>query len=172
MPEIVVFKAAKPMFMLQNNSQNGSLNMKKTKLLMHDLRRIFLQAARSQKTGVGKDTEALHYKEIVILRHTVNDVYNQDLSPSDEAGPLRLMNESDFFNLMMFERGGSMIWRNIVYMQLAIKTRKDNTFNIQYMNQMESNSYQLQALKDAYSSFLSPEEDLMVLNPKEYCNII
>ena len=90
--------------------------MKKTKLLMHDLRRIFLYAARSQKTGAGKDTESLHYKEIVILRHTVNDVYNQDLSPSDEAGPLRLMNESDFFNLMMFERGGSMIWRNIVYM--------------------------------------------------------
>ena len=31
-------------------------------------------------------------------------------------GPIRFMNEADFFNLMMFERGGSSIWRNIVYM--------------------------------------------------------
>ena len=42
MPEIVVFKSAKPVFILSNNPKNGSVFMNKNKLQMHEIRRIFL----------------------------------------------------------------------------------------------------------------------------------
>jgi hypothetical protein len=90
-------------------------------------------------------------KEIVLMRHTHNDADNDDLTVTDEEGPLRVMNEKDFFDLMMYQRSGSTIWRKIVYMQSVVKSRMGigESYIINYVSHIRTDKQAVERLKSA-----------------------
>jgi hypothetical protein len=56
-------------------------------------------------------------KECILLRYTASDdAENFEMTVDDEEGPIRVMSDKEFFELMMYNRSGSEIWRKIVYM--------------------------------------------------------
>jgi hypothetical protein len=79
-------------------------------------------------------------KEIALLRHTNKEASNDDMTVEEEEGPLRVLNEKDFFDLMMYQRSGSSIWRKIVYFQSVVKCRCGipETFIINFVSHLHS----------------------------------
>ena len=102
-----------------------------------------------------------------MIRYTAGDVNNEDLSPNEEIGPVRVMNKNDLFHLIMFERSGSGIWKKIVYMQAVVKSKMSDTLAIPFINKSTD------AMKSAGSSFNLPSEAaLMISSPVAYCHLI
>lgn len=73
----------------------------------------FTKVVRKRKAliqGQNSKVQETYGKEIALLRYTVKDKDNERLddNPLDEEGPLRVLNEREFFNLM-YERLGSIV---------------------------------------------------------------
>jgi hypothetical protein len=67
-----------------------------------------VSASKTRKTEVTKFSDVLTHnvgKEMMLLRYTAtDDTDNFDMGVADEEGPLRVMNDKDFFDLMMYNR--------------------------------------------------------------------
>jgi hypothetical protein len=141
-PETVVFKRSRPAFMLQM-SKDGFLRgtLAPEKIKNQDIIRNFTNIVRARKRDdlaatplvrSGKTSKSLsepavpgvYGKEIALIRHFTKGFDNEgtNLRPHDEEGPVRITLESEFFE-MMFERGGSSLWKSLVYIQTVLKSK-------------------------------------------------
>jgi hypothetical protein len=79
---------------------------------------VFATTLQKQKTVVTNFStlsESKYGKEMVLLRYTIDDhkENDQNLTARDEEGPLRVMEENEFYNLA-YGRGKAS-WKTIVY---------------------------------------------------------
>jgi hypothetical protein len=70
---------------------------------------------KTTNTNFSTISDTRYGKEMVLLRYTTDDRKENDfnLSPKDEEGPLRVMEENEFYNLA-YGRGKAS-WKTIVY---------------------------------------------------------
>lgn len=180
-PETVVFKRSKPAFMLQINKDGylkGSFTPEKIK--KEDIIRNFTNIVRARKRDdviatpfakapktVNKSAsvgEASTYgKEIALIRYYSKGHDNETpiQHPQDEQGPVRIALESEFFE-MMFERGGSSLWKSLVYIQTVLKSKVG-------LNEVIMASY------DSSEPFEKSDASLNILkktNPELYCAVV
>jgi hypothetical protein len=182
-PETVVYRHSRPAFQLQQ-SKDGFLRgiLVPDKIKKEEIIRSFTNIVRARKkddlttpsTPFGKLSKALNRgptssetsaygKEIALVRYFAKGFDNEAtvLRPQDEEGPVRVTMESEFFE-MMFERGGSSLWRSLVYVQTVLKS-KVGLNEVMYVNY------------DARSPAKKPqtsEARLMKRQPEEYCRLV
>lgn len=180
-PETVVFRKSKPAFLLQlSKDMFLRSNMIADKIRKEDIIRNFTNIVRARKrdettmTPLGKYSKALNKstgsaettsygKEIALIRYFTTGHDNEEPCerPQDEEGPLRVTLESEFFE-MMFERGGSSLWKSLVYIQTVLRSRVG-------LNEAIFCTYNS---KNPGKKVNSNEVWLMKKQPGEYCKLL
>lgn len=103
-----VFKHAKPKFLI-SNLENGIMKfiLSEDKLNLQEIMKNFIQIKRSRKKGdfrVRKNASPVCIrsgKETALIRYFQNkDNFVYKLQPKDEAGAIRIFNESEFMELL------------------------------------------------------------------------
>ncbi|OMJ82944.1 hypothetical protein SteCoe_16217 [Stentor coeruleus] len=179
-PETVVFHKSKANFLLYQHSDR-TLKMTSTSqsLKLSELRKFLTQASKHHKRE--ENPEGHHHssqnygKEVVLVRYLGKSQDNElaFLSPANENGALRVMQEIEFSELM-HERPGSSVWKRISYIQTVVKCKggigethimkyykhdendKKGIFDIQQAGQDDSEGFELGFIDDIqkYSEFI------------------
>lgn len=86
------------------------------------------------------------------MRYTVGDKEVTDiLRPTDENGPLRVMQETEFFDMLTYDRPGTSTWKPVVYLQTVVKSKlgMGQIFEFEYTSEIESGIEEIQAIIDS-----------------------
>lgn len=171
-PDIVVFNKCRPLYLLQYQKDSIKYITSGDKLGLTEILKSYTKVVRSRKKEdkPGQKVNEAYGKEIAILRYTAKgkDNENLDESPELEDGPLRVLSEKEFFDFM-YERAGSPIWRNIVYIQTVVKCKTGfgEIITVTY------NTNEVMDLPGLSSSLnTSKDEHIMHSDPNAYCNLI
>jgi hypothetical protein len=197
-PDTVVFRKGKPSFMIHNaKDRNLKYYNSGEKLKLHEIMKNFtkvvrfrkreevvfltspkLQKLRSSNTSLASypaDSPITSYgRETALLKYMSRSKDNEmnDLKPKDEEGPLRVMMENEFIELM-FERGGSPIWKSIAYLQTVVKCKhgiNEPILVTHYAHKVHDYS----AIEELQKAAFVDEEDDMGYSrsPEEYCMMV
>mmetsp|Transcript_10364 Transcript_10364/g.10330 ORF Transcript_10364/g.10330 Transcript_10364/m.10330 type:complete len:398 (-) Transcript_10364:1323-2516(-) len=114
--------------------------------------------------------------EIVLVRYMLKDKENDisHIAAADEDGPLRVMFENEFVDLM-YERPGSPIWKTISYIQTVIKCKAgiSEPFIVTYYSHEANDREAILALQKAgQDDDEIAEEKLSDNNINDYCLFI
>jgi hypothetical protein len=181
-PETVIFKRSRPALILQMN-KDGFLRGTSApeKIKKEEIIRNFTNIVRTRKRDEvtatplvksGKTSKSMsdpggtgvYGKEIALIRYFTKGFDNEgiNLRPQDEEGPVRVTLESEFFE-MMFERGGSSLWKSLVYIQTVLKS-KVGLNEVMYATYDSSVSYKLAPIESL--------DNLLKKYPEHYCQNI
>jgi hypothetical protein len=94
---------------------------------------------------------------------------NTDLSPADENGPLRIMTERQFTDLLTFTSPANDLWKRVVYIQTAIKSRMGlgYTYTVNYVSERTPEAV-AKLRKAGLQSNVGGEWSTMQQNPLDY----
>jgi hypothetical protein len=128
-PETIVFRKSKPSFLLQQKADRAlKLTTSVQKLKIAELRKMFSAIARQRKReefpAYRPARPETYGKEVALVRYMYRDFDNElpFIPASYEHGALRVMQDSEFSDLML-ERAGSSVWRRISYIQSVVKCK-------------------------------------------------
>ena len=171
-PDIVVFNKSRPVYLLQCSKDVIKYITSGDKLGLTEILKSYTKVVRGRKKEdkPGSKPQESYGKEIGLLRYTVKNKENDNLdeTPELEDGPLRVLSEKEFFEFM-YERAGSLIWKNVVYIQTVVKC-KTGIANIITISYKTPAKMDLEDLKKSFNT--SVDEDLMVSNPTAYCELL
>jgi hypothetical protein len=166
-PETVVYRRGKADFILQP-TKDHTLKYRHEGLKKEDITKNFTYIVRARKREDffhrPSRNDFVYGKEMAVVRYYVKGKDNETPgSPKDEEGPLRVLMENEFFELM-FERSGSPIWRRMAYLQAVVKCRTGigEVRLVNYKSHCAVPEVQGQAEEDA----------LMLQSEAEYCLLI
>lgn len=172
-PDLVVFNKSRPCFLLQSTKDTIKYITSIEKLGLTDILKNYTKIVRARKKEEKPGVKPVdpHRKEIGLLRYTVKNKENDNLdeTPEIEEGPLRVLGEKEFFDLM-YERAGSAAWRNVVYIQTVVRCRTgiaDEIITVEYMTPLDKN---LEDLKKSFNT--TNDESLMGTDPQQYCELL
>lgn len=197
-PDTVVFRKGKPSFVL-HNSKDRTLKYYTSgeKLKLHEIMKNFtkivrfrkreelvfltnpkLQKFRSSNTSLVSspmDSPTTTYgRETALLKYMSKNKDNEmnDLKAKDEDGPLRVMMENEFIELM-FERGGSPVWKTISYLQTVLKCKSgiNEPILVTYYAHKAHDLSAIEELKQA-ASIEEDEESMYSRLPEEHCIMV
>ena len=171
-PDAVVFNKCRPLYLIQCTKDTIKYITSGDKLGLTEILKSYTKVVRNrkkeEKPGI-KSTET-YGKEIALLRYTMNNKENDNLddTPEVEDGPLRVLSEKEFFDFM-YERAGSVIWKNIVYIQTIVKCKSGiaNIITIIYNTPVVKNLVDLEKSLKHHN-----DESLMFSNPQAYCELL
>ncbi|CAG9334758.1 unnamed protein product [Blepharisma stoltei] len=184
-PDTVIFRKGKAAFLIQS-SKDSSIKYTKTgeKLKNHEIMKSFTNIVRNRRKDESptrpRDSQSListqeYGKEIAVVRHMAKDKDNDqsEISPKDEEGPIRVMLEIDFMNLM-WERSGSNFWKTISYIQTVLKCGKGigESFLYNFLVKNKEDSQIIEEIK--YSIVDNEEDEERMINQciDKYCQLI
>ncbi|CAG9333277.1 unnamed protein product [Blepharisma stoltei] len=175
-PDIVAFRKARIAYLIQPKGERSwRFNTNLDHVSLTEIMKKFTKVVRERKALIhGQNNKVIaaeiYGKEIALLRYTAKDRDNDHLdnNPLDEDGPLRVLNEREFFNLM-YERLGSAVWKKLVYIQTIIRCKGGlgDVIIIEYFT-----TDKFDPAFEAYIDYVENEEQLMNDNPIAYCEII
>jgi hypothetical protein len=171
-PDIVVFNKCRTLYLLQYQKDSIKYITSGDKLGLTEILKSYTKVVRSRKKEdkPGLKAAEVYGKEIALLRYTAKGKDNENLDecPEIEDGPLRVLSEKEFFDFM-YERAGSPIWRNIVYIQTVVKCKTGfgEIITITY------NTNETMDLAELSSALDTSKDDLiMQSDPTAYCKLI
>jgi hypothetical protein len=178
-PDTITYKRGKAEFILQPVKDfQLKYSNKDEKLRKEDIMKNFNNIVRLRKrddlsSSIRTGKPDVYGKEVALVRYYVKGKDNETAGSSkDEEGPLRVLMENEFFELM-FERMGSPIWRQIAYMQTVIKTRT-GVGEVRLVNYYSHDTKDTSAIEELQRAGQaeSNEDELMVESEAEYCHLI
>lgn len=171
-PEILVFNRCRPQYLLQSSNHLLKYIISGEKLRLTEILKSYTKIVRNRKKEErpGFKVNESYGKEIALLRYTLNNKDNENLdeTPELENGPLRVLSEKEFFDFM-YERVGSSLWKNIIYIQTVVKCRNGigNILTVSYSSAKPMN------IEDFKSSLIADkDEQIMHINPTSYCELL
>ncbi|OMJ78751.1 hypothetical protein SteCoe_21362 [Stentor coeruleus] len=173
-PEIVFFRNCRPHFLIESSHHSLKYITSGDKLRLTEILKNYTKIVRNRKKEEKPGVKTLenYGKEICILRYTLNHKGNEnkilDEAPEYENGPMRILSEKEFFDFM-YERPGSNVWKNIVYIQTIVKCKTGigNIITIHYKTLKPMNINDLQSSIDHKN-----DDKLMYSNPNNYCELL
>ena len=86
-----------------------------SKMKFGNISKSFTELSKQRKS---EGHEPYTGKEVALMRYTVGDVEVVDgLRERDENGPLRVMHEIEFFEMLTYRSPGSSAWKCVLYLQ-------------------------------------------------------
>ncbi|OMJ92500.1 hypothetical protein SteCoe_4740 [Stentor coeruleus] len=171
-PEVVVFGKCRPQFLIQSSNHLLKYSTSGDKLRLTEILKSYTKIVRNRKKEEkpGVKSSEPYGKEIALLRYTLNNKDNDsiDETPEYENGPLRVLSEKEFFDFM-YERAGSNLWKNIVYIQTVIKC-KTGIGDVISINYSTAKPMNLDDLKSAL--VYDADEKIMSNDNISYCQLI
>lgn len=177
-PETVVYRKGATSFMVVQNRDNSlRIINSKSRLRNSEIQKAFSMIAKQRKKEATshqmKGSKTLNFdifdqygKETVLVRYMSSSKENfPPFDPSDEEGPLRVMVEQEFANLM-YERGGSVVWKTISYIQTAVKCKLGISQTIEICYYFSDD---VKNMKQPNLEFEIYEEELGITDHYEYC---
>lgn len=178
-PETVVFYKSKASFLLyQHSDRTLKITSSPQNLRLAELKKTLTQASKHHKREEGPENHNSHQnygKEVALIRYLAQSQDNEGtfLSQACENGPLRVMQEVEFSELM-HERPGSSVWKKISYIQTVVKCKggigethisryykhddqdKKGVFEVQQAGQDDSEGFEMGFMNDInkYSDFV------------------
>lgn len=177
-PETVVYRKGGASFMVVQNRDN-SLRMisSKNRLRNSEIQKAFSMITKQRKRETSshqmRGSKTLNFdifdqygKETVLVRYMNSSKENfPPFDPADEEGPLRVMLEQEFANLM-YERGGSIVWKTISYIQTVVKCKLGISQTIEVCYYFSDD---VKSMKQPNFEFEIYEEELGTTDHYEYC---
>lgn len=171
-PDIVVFNKSRPHYLIQYYKDLLKYVPSGDKLGLTEILKSYTKIVRNRKKEEkpGIKSSEINNKDIGLLRYTAQSKENDNLdeTPEIEDGPVRVLSEKEFFDFM-YERVGSSIWKNVVYIQTVLKCKSGmpDIITVVY------NTPQTKDLEDLKGSFAANHDEiLMTQHPHRYCELL
>jgi len=159
--DTVVFRHGKPAFSVHQSKEKFLKFTNNPEKLKHqEVMKNFNNKVRIRKreenqprnSNLSGDESTSTKKDVAVVRlmNKGSDNDKSEITPQDEEGSLRVMNENDITSLM-WERASSHFWKTICYMQTVLKVSKGigESFVYDYVTKNKSEDLNYEELKEA-----------------------